>query len=94
MINDSNEASDALASAYISALQCGIENNLNSIGFCLISAGIYRGDRDLKDVIAIALNALINNIKPPISNVYLFAFTREEQICLLEVFENLISNYN
>ena len=76
---------DALLEAtYVFAIAAArsLENKgggIEQIGFPFISAGVYRGTRDLDEIVAIAINTLVEWAT---CNVMLFAFTREEVVAV------------
>ena len=51
-----------LKNAYSNALLRAEEKSLKSIGFCLISAGIYRGNCSLKEVIGVGLDSILSHV--------------------------------
>jgi len=77
-----NEADRLLSSAYISAMREAEENGIEYLGFCLISAGIFRGKRRLEDVIKIGLDAINNSMYPQLKRVYIYGFTKAEHDAL------------
>lgn len=85
-----NEADRLLSSAYISAMREANINGIEYLGFCLISAGIFRGRRRLEDVIKIGLDAIKGSIYPKLKGVYIYGFTQEEYTALYNVY----SRYN
>ena len=68
-----------LASAYMNSLQRAREANLKSIGFCLLSAGIFRGSCPLETVVKCALETIARNPHGSLETIVLCAFTDEEQ---------------
>ena len=78
--------------AYHSVLLRAAENNLSTIGCCLLSAGVFRGERNLDDIIHIALKSIMKYANPSIRSVSLFAYTEEEQNSMVRVFEQIINN--
>ena len=55
------------------------ENELKSVGFCILSAGIFRGDCPLKVVIERGLRAIAKNTYPGLETVVFCGFTPHEQ---------------
>ena len=47
-----------LSSAYTSSLQCAKDFHLEAVAFSLLSAGVYRGQRTVKEVLQIGLEAI------------------------------------
>ena len=66
-----------------------VESGALTIGFCLLSAGVSRGNRSLSDVIEICLRTLMSDSESPWTEESVFAFLEEEQVCIKTVFENL-----
>ena len=82
---DSKEAQEVekkreglLVSSYQAALQRAQENKVTSIGFCLLSAGVFRGVKSLQSVVDIACETLISNVYSGLVELQLFAYTQEE----------------
>lgn len=73
-----------LYSAYKECLKRAEENNIRSIGFCLLSAGVFRGQRKLDGVVEICLSSIIDNLFPSLEKVVIYAYTDEEEIALKE----------
>jgi O-acetyl-ADP-ribose deacetylase (regulator of RNase III) len=71
-----------LASAYTSALVIGRSLSLSSMAFCLISAGSFRGGTPLGDVITAGLRAIIGGAFAGLVEVYVVAFTDDEELML------------
>uniref|UniRef100_A0A7S3A9P0 Macro domain-containing protein n=1 Tax=Rhodosorus marinus TaxID=101924 RepID=A0A7S3A9P0_9RHOD len=82
------EADSLLSSAYATALQACKTKNLKSIGFPLISAGVYCGSRGLHDVLRIGVRSIFENAYEDVS-VYLVAYTDQELETLLEVVDSI-----
>eukprot|EP00760_Papus_ankaliazontas_P027593 PhM_4_TR3400/c3_g2_i1/m.29733 len=83
-----------LAKAYENALLRAAENDCHTVGFCLISAGVFRGKRTLGDVLGIAVQSIAATVAqlPSLSEVALCAFTVEEQSALANVMERVSAN--
>ena len=54
-------------------------NALKSVGFCILSAGIFRGGCPLKVVIETGLNAIAKNTHPGLETVVFCGFTSQAQ---------------
>ncbi|CAE8634483.1 unnamed protein product, partial [Polarella glacialis] len=67
-----------LRSAYLAAMQRSQEVKAATIGFSLLSAGIFRGSRPLVEVLAIGLEAVETGAYPGLEAVHLVAFTDKE----------------
>ena len=72
-----------LAAAYAAAMRCAADNGVATVAFCLLSAGVFRGARDLSDIIHIAINAVANASFVGLREVHLVAYTAEEEEALL-----------
>ncbi|CAE8706848.1 unnamed protein product [Polarella glacialis] len=81
---DFSECDDLLHNAYANSLRAAAEHNVSTIGFSLLSAGIFRGGRPLINVLEIACEAIKDNVYEGLTEVHLVAFTAEEQRVLLE----------
>ncbi len=104
-----------LRSAYESAMRCVFELGCDSVAFCLISAGVFRGNMPLDKVISVGIEGILDFYKSQVisegdlnaakdehagqeesilrkslpSEIYLCAFTDEEQMSLTNVISNL-----
>jgi len=72
------EADFIVRSAYKNALAAAVKLQATSIGFSLLSAGIYRGTQTLDHVLEQGFEAIKGNISPG-QQVFLVAFTDEER---------------
>jgi O-acetyl-ADP-ribose deacetylase (regulator of RNase III) len=80
------EAKDALlANAYREALDRAREVGARTVGFALLSAGVFRGDRSLVDVLAIGVETVAEYADPSFQEITVVAHTDEEQEALLQV---------
>jgi len=64
--------------SYSESLKCAQEMKLKTVGFSLLSAGIFRAHRSLSDVLAIGLKSIIDNVYEGLEAVYMVGFTRQE----------------
>ena len=88
--NGTQESDDQLSSAYISALECGKEANLEAIAFSLLSAGIYRGHLPLSVVLRIGMEAICSfQGYPGLKTVCVCAYTQDEIDTLLQIAEGM-----
>ena len=74
-----------LESAYKTSMNCAREKNLKSIGFCIISGGIYRGRCPLERVVLMGLRTIAKNAYPGLETVVFCGFTHEEKKVLFDV---------
>ena len=65
--------------AYKNAMERARENELRSVGFCILSAGIFRGGCPLKVVIETGLMTIAKNTYPGLETVVFCGFTPQEQ---------------
>ena len=75
--------------AYKNSLKVAASKGITKVGFSLLSAGIYRGDRDVKTVLTIGIKAILEwalkNDGGVVESVTLFGFSKKEQRLLLEI---------
>ena len=87
------ELDGLLARAYQAALGQAAEHGCKTVGFCLLSAGVFRGSRPLADVIMIGLRAMAADARPPLREIAVFAFSKEEQVCGQAVFRDFVEHW-
>ena len=73
-----------LYSSYAKSMLICKEKGIKSVGFCLISAGIFRGPHSLEDVLKIGIMAIRDYMFPGIE-VYLIGYTESELLKLTDV---------
>jgi O-acetyl-ADP-ribose deacetylase (regulator of RNase III) len=73
---------ELLASAYRRAMAVARENGVQTVAFCLLSAGVYRGPRTLQAVIDIAVRSVAESDYEGLQEVHLCAFSEQESVCL------------
>jgi len=66
-----------LYSSYAQCMKLCKQHGIQSIGFCLISSGIFRGSRSLEDVLKIGVMAIRDHMFPGIE-VFLIGYTGQE----------------
>eukprot|EP00571_Detonula_confervacea_P009564 CAMPEP_0172316470 /NCGR_PEP_ID=MMETSP1058-20130122/28365_1 /TAXON_ID=83371 /ORGANISM="Detonula confervacea, Strain CCMP 353" /LENGTH=684 /DNA_ID=CAMNT_0013030787 /DNA_START=11 /DNA_END=2065 /DNA_ORIENTATION=- len=80
------EGDKLLSSAYTSSMECGKSANLETMAFCLLSAGIFRGPRSVKEVLQVGLEAICRfEGYEGLKAVYVCGFTRKELDTLIAV---------
>lgn len=79
------DCDDLLVSAYCDSMSRGREKALKSIGFSLLSAGIFRGPQSLQEVLAAGVRGILQGLYPELEEVHMVAFTQKEQMELQEV---------
>ena len=89
--NTSDE--ELLKNAYRNSLIVANNNKIEEIAFCLLSSGIFIGKKKRKeDVIYLGINTikewLMANADISIKNVYIYAFSDEEQKIILKIINN------
>ena len=75
-----------LRSAYGAALQTAQELGVKTIAFSLLCAGVFRGQRDLSDILRIGLDSVCAYAYEGLKEVSLVAYTLEERQVLSQVF--------
>lgn len=80
-----NKEDKLLISAYKASLKISKEHSISKIGFCLLSTGVFRGIRDLKDILEISLLTLIENVYENLEEINIVAWTEDEQKLLVEI---------
>jgi len=81
-----DEADDLLSSAYASSLECAKGAHLESIAFSLLSAGIFRGSRSLKEVLKIGIDSIYNfGGYTELQEVHMCAFSEIEAVTLAQI---------
>ena len=73
-----------LVAAHHAALDRAVEARARTVGFCLLSAGVFRGARALADIVSIDARALADAQRQPpycdsFDAIHLVAYTPEEQ---------------
>ena len=85
---------DALVrSAYEASLKRAEEKGAKSIGFSLISAGVFRGVQTLENVLRAGVVGIAGAAYPCLEEVHLVGFTREEKKVLLRVAAEVVDNF-
>jgi len=69
---------ELLANCYKSALNEAIRNGCRTVAMPILSDGLFRGHRDLKEIVVIACRAIKASALPPLSSVYFTCATNEE----------------
>lgn len=86
-----------LRSAYQSSLDRCQESGVTEVAFALLSAGVFRGRREVKDVLHIGISAIRDwAMDAPASSglqsIILCGFSEQETDLLLRVCESVVSN--
>ena len=72
-----------LQSAYRRSLELCAELGVETVAFGLLSAGVFRGERPLREILAAGLAAVLRHTTGSVKEVHLVAYTQEEQETLL-----------
>lgn len=86
------ELDTILYSAYVESLKRAQEKEVKTMGFCLLSAGVFRAHRPLSVVLQIGLMALLENTYEGLEEVYLVGFTPKEVGTLRKLMEMYVEN--
>lgn len=78
LLDDEDTGDELLFQAYRSAMLQARDKSISTVGFSLLSAGIFRGSRPLSEVLKIGLLAVEANVYPALEEVFLVAFTERE----------------
>jgi O-acetyl-ADP-ribose deacetylase (regulator of RNase III) len=79
-----------LRSAYMECLERSKEAKIQAIAFSLLSAGVYRGPRSIREVLEIGLNAIISfRGYNELEEIHLYAFNDCEMKTLLDIAKDL-----
>mmetsp|Transcript_22748 Transcript_22748/g.33595 ORF Transcript_22748/g.33595 Transcript_22748/m.33595 type:complete len:223 (+) Transcript_22748:51-719(+) len=89
-----------LSLAYYAAMEEATQLDCSDVGFCLLSAGVFRGEVPLEKIIGLGIEGIEafvkgndskdgNQQKPLSKYISLVAFTKEEQNTLAKVFDDL-----
>lgn len=79
------EGDKLLFGAYQASMACAKSKSLSSIGFSLLSSGIFRGAQSLEKVLEQAVLGIRASAYPGLTDVHLCAFKRDELDVLLEI---------
>jgi O-acetyl-ADP-ribose deacetylase len=94
---DFGQLDQLLQSAYRSALLEAGRLGVKSVGFCLLSAGVFRGERDLQDIVGIALDTLLEDSKDcpdSLESITIFAYTKEERVSMTAAVKSRANRVN
>mmetsp|Transcript_745 Transcript_745/g.1429 ORF Transcript_745/g.1429 Transcript_745/m.1429 type:complete len:286 (+) Transcript_745:325-1182(+) len=73
-----NQGDDLLFSAYQKAMLRGEENSIQTIGFSLISSGIFRYPQSLENVLLVAIKSVSKAAYTGLEEIHLVAFQKKE----------------
>ena len=80
-----DKAMGLLENAYKNAMLRASEYKLKKVAFCILSAGIFRGDCSLREIISAGLDSIAQSVYPELERVYFCAFTDLEQQTVQEL---------
>lgn len=89
---EEGEADRLLYSAYRSAMVEAKRKRCPDVAFCLLSAGIFRASKPLKDVLALGALAVSACVYDGLEEVFLVGFTPREVTYVTEVVEGLLGD--
>jgi O-acetyl-ADP-ribose deacetylase (regulator of RNase III) len=85
-----NQADELLQSAYRSCLHLAKEKKISCMAFSLLSAGIYRGKKSLKQVLELGVVSVVHwEGYDELKDIFICAFLQEEVDVLLEITQSL-----
>ena len=76
---DHDDNLNMLENAYKNSMLRARESGLKTVAFCILSAGIFRGNCPLKTVIKRGMDAIAKNTYPGLEQVVCCGFTPNEQ---------------
>ena len=75
---------ELLRATYKSSLEIARDNVIKKVAFCLLSAGVFRGEHPLSKIVSCALEGILSGLYAGLDEVTLIAYTQEEQEALRE----------
>ena len=78
-----------LHNAYVASMVCARDKGLESVAFSLLSAGKFRGNRSIHEVLNIAMRAIILCAYGGLMEVHLCGHSHHEYLALIEVARDL-----
>jgi len=79
------ECDELVANAYRCSLECAKDKEIQTVGFSLLSAGVFKGPQSLEKVLEMGIIGIRQGWYPGLDEVHLVAFTPMEQETLKEV---------
>lgn len=73
---------ELLRATYKSSLEIARDNGIKKVAFCLLSAGVFRGEHPLSKIVSCALEGILSGLYAGLDEVTLIAYTQEEQEAL------------
>ena len=87
--NDHDDDLNILENAYKNSMLRARECGLKTVAFCILSAGIFRGNCPLKTVIKKGMDAIAKNTYPGLEQVVFCGFTSNEQMELQSILTDI-----
>jgi len=81
------EEDGLLRSAYVESIKEAVKHDCKTVGFSLLSAGIFRGGRSLQTVLGIGCKACEDTAAAPVEEIYLVGFKDEEIAALMNILD-------
>lgn len=78
-----------LEKTYNASMQCAKEKGVESIAFSLLSAGVFRGNRTIHEVLNTGILAIISRWYEGLREVHLYGYSQDEFFALIEVARDL-----
>ena len=96
---EEKEMDERLFSAYKTTCEVAMQNNITSLCFSLISAGIFKGKKSLSHVLEIGIRAILETAASPLTEVHLCGFKSDEiyeleNILAIYELENILAKKN
>ena len=86
---DHDDNLNMLENAYKNSMLRARECGLKTVAFCILSAGIFRGNCPLKTVIKRGMDAIAKNTYPGLEQVVFCGFTYNEQMELQSILKDI-----
>jgi len=81
-----------LVSTYKASFDCAKELCIETLAFSLLSAGVFRGERSLEDILRIGLKSVVNNCYEGLREVTMVCWTKEEQDVMTKLVDEFAAN--
>lgn len=92
--DEEEDPDDLLRGAYAAAMQRAKEKRVSTLAFALLSAGIFRGNRTLTQVLRIGVDSIARNTYEGLAKVHLVAFTDTERRALVRAADYVLTPHN
>ena len=94
-VTDSKQGDELLYNAYASSISEAESNEIESMAFPLISAGVYKGNQKLDHILRIGVSSIVNSLSKSTNDnsslkcVHIIGYTRGEQSTLKQICDEL-----